>query len=239
MSSRTEVLADTKTRVPISPWWHTAALVAMFLAGAILGALFQSSGSSVPEQSTSHPDMSLGFLGLIAMEWGLFLYVTRVGLSKSGTSIWELVGGRWQTWQAIVRDFALGAGLWLLWTGIERLLLNQGSGNARSIEQFLPQTALEIALWVVLSVSAGICEEFVFRGYLMRQFEVLTGNRWIALTMQAAVFGVSHGYQGWAACFRITVFAMLFGGLALWRRSLRAGMVAHAWTDIAAGIFKI
>jgi Type II CAAX prenyl endopeptidase Rce1-like len=30
--------------------------------------------------------------------------------------------------------------------------------------------ATEITFWIVLSVTAGICEETVFRGYLQRQF---------------------------------------------------------------------
>jgi hypothetical protein len=35
------------------------------------------------------------------------------------------------------------------------------------------------------------------------------------------------------------VFGSLFGGLALWRKSLRPDMMAHAWSDILSGIFGI
>jgi hypothetical protein len=37
-------------------------------------------------------------------------------------------------------------------------------------------------------------------------------------------------------CLRITGFGLLFGCLAEWRKSLRPGMIAHAWTDIFAGL---
>ena len=49
------------------------------------------------------------------------------------------------------------------------------------------------------------------------------------------VFGVMHAYQGWRAVVTISVLGMMFGGLAAWRRTLRIGMVAHAWQDVWAG----
>ena len=94
-------------------------------------------------------------------------------------------------------------------------------------------------LWIAVSVSAGICEELAFRGYFQRQFAALARSRSIALFAQGALFGISHGYQGIEACVRIALFGLLFGVLALWRSSLRPGMVAHAWGDIASGIFGI
>jgi uncharacterized protein len=67
----------------------------------------------------------------------------------------------------------------------------------------------------------------------------LTHSKWIALFLQAAVFGISHGYQGLEACAKIAVYGALFGLLALWRGSLRPGMIAHSGTDILSGIFGI
>jgi len=98
---------------------------------------------------------------------------------------------------------------------------------------------VEIVVWIAVSLVGGVAEEIVFRGYFQRQFEALTQSRWVALALQAVLFGVSHGYQGVSACLKITVIGVLFGLLALWRRSLRPGMVAHVWTDIASGIFRI
>jgi membrane protease YdiL (CAAX protease family) len=101
----------------------------------------------------------------------------------------------------------------------------------------LPQRALEITLWIGVCVSAGFCEELVFRGYFQKQFEAFTHSRWIALFLQAVLFGISHGYQGIEACVKIACYGALFGLLAVWRGSLRPGMMAHAWSDIFSGIF--
>ncbi len=112
-----------------------------------------------------------------------------------------------------------------------------GPDPAASIQALLPRRSIEILLWIGVSISAGVVEETVFRGYFQRQFEALTRSRAAALILQAALFGISHGYQGSRACFKIVVYGVLFGALALWRKNLRPGMMAHAWTDIAAGIF--
>src|SRR5262249_52102966 len=70
-----------------------------------------------------------------------------------------------------------------------------------------------------------------------RQFEVFTSSKWIALFLQAGLFGISHDYQGLEACVKIAIGGALFGLLALWRSSLRPGIVAHAGTDILGAIF--
>jgi membrane protease YdiL (CAAX protease family) len=98
---------------------------------------------------------------------------------------------------------------------------------------------VEILLWIGLSVSAGVCEEAIFRGYFQKQFEVLLRSKWIALISQAILFGISHGYQGLEACLKIALFGALYGLFALWRESLLPGMIAHAGGDILSGIFGI
>jgi hypothetical protein len=103
----------------------------------------------------------------------------------------------------------------------------------------LPRGPVETSLWLALSASAGFCEELVFRGYFLTQLRALTRSRWSALILQAALFGISHGYQGVTACLKIAVFGALYGIVALWRRSLRPGMIAHAWTDVAGGLFGL
>ncbi len=88
-------------------------------------------------------------------------------------------------------------------------------------------------------MSAGFAAELVFRGYLFTQFRALTRSTGLALVLQAVLFGVSHGYQGVRACATISLHGLFFGALALETRSLRPGMIAHAWTDVAAGLFRI
>ena len=223
----------------IAPWWHTALLVALFLGMALSGAFFQRQARSEPGILQQHPHVVPLYLSLIVLEWGLFAYVRR-GLCRTGMKLSELLGGRWTSLTDVLWDAGLALGLWATWTLVaatwDRWL---GPGQAASINTLLPQRGVEILLWVGVSISAGICEELVFRGYFQKQFEIFTRSRWAALFLQAVLFGISHGYQGIEACVKIAVYGVLFGLLSLWRRSLRPGMMAHAWTDILGGIFRI
>jgi CAAX protease family protein len=224
----------------IAPRWHTGLLVALFLGLTIGGAFFQREARSQPGTLLRHPQVLPLYLSLIAMEWGLFLYVWKGGLRRMGTKLRDLIGGSWQSPKDVAVDASLALGLWVAWMlvekGWDRFF---GPSHAASVQTFLPRQADEILLWIGVSISAGICEELVFRGYFQRQFEVFTRSKWIALFLQATLFGISHGYQGVEACVKIAVFGALFGSLAVWRGSLRPGMIAHSGSDILSGIFGI
>jgi membrane protease YdiL (CAAX protease family) len=230
---------ESSTPKLIAPWWHMALLVALFLGMAVSGAFFQRQARSEPGMLQQHPHVVPLYLSLIVLEWGLFAYVRR-GLRRTGMKLSELIGGRWTSSRDVLLDAVLALGLWATWTLVattwDRWV---GPGQAASIHTLLPQRAVETVLWVGVSISAGICEELVFRGYFQKQFEAFTHSRWAALFLQALLFGISHGYQGIEACVKIAVYGALFGLFSLWRRSLRPGMMAHAWTDILGGIFRI
>jgi CAAX protease family protein len=223
----------------VAPWWHTTLLVALFLGSALGGAFFQRHARSQPGGLQQHPHLLPLYLSLIAMEWGLVYYVWN-GLRRTGTKLSELIGGKWTGVKDVLVDAGLALGLWTTWKLVEAAWdRGLGTGHAASIQTFLPQRALEILLWIGVSMSAGVCEELVFRGYFQRQFHAWTHSLWMAWVLQALLFGISHGYQGIDACVRIAVYGALFGLLALWRGSLRPGMMTHAGSDILSGIFRI
>jgi membrane protease YdiL (CAAX protease family) len=222
----------------VAPRLHTVLFIALFLTLTLGGAFFQREARSQPGR-LQHPNVVPLYLSLIAMEWGLFFYVWKGGL-RSGTQLRDLIGGRWQSLRDIAIDATLALGLWTVWMVVEKGWEHWfGPQHGASIQTFLPRRGAEILLWVGVSVSAGICEEVVFRGYFQRQFEVFTRSKWIALFLQAALFGMSHGYQGAEAGVKIAIFGALYGLIALWRGSLRPGMLAHAGSDILSGIFAI
>jgi hypothetical protein len=59
-----------------------------------------------------------------------------------------------------------------------------------------PQGQFESLLWIALAVTAGICEEIIFRGYLQRQFVAWTRGAPIGVLLSAALFGAGQIYQG-------------------------------------------
>jgi len=132
---------------------------------------------------------------------------------------------------------------WLLWEGtaygVHWLLSGAtGPGGAKTVDSLLPQSVSEILLWVAVSVTAGICEELAFRGFLQRQFHALSGNIVVAVLAQGLVFGLFHSYQGWRNVVVISVLGALYGALAAWRRNVRANIVVHTWGDVWEGWLK-
>jgi membrane protease YdiL (CAAX protease family) len=214
-------------------------LIAFFVLMAAGGAALQHGARAGGALVDRRPDVALLYVSLIAGEWGLVYYVWKGGLHRTGITLLEFAGGSWTSFRAVFRDALLAFGIWMLWKGIIICwVLWLGRGHAASISPLVPHGVVEAVLWVLLSISAGISEELVFRGYLQRQLTAFTGRASLALLLQAAVFGIAHGYQGVQACLAIMLYGALFTLVALWRKSLQPGMIAHAWTDIAGGLLS-
>lgn len=176
------------------------------------------------------------YLALMAAEWALVLLIAR---RLRPTPLRELIGGASRSPVRVAADFGIAAALWLAWRLLSQALARLPflSGPAH-VAGMLPHSPLEVVLWIPLSLSAGFCEELIFRGWLQRLLTARTRNAWMGLLLQALVFGGLHLYEGAAACVRIACFGLLFGLVALWRRSLVPGMIAHAATDIVSGLLQ-
>jgi membrane protease YdiL (CAAX protease family) len=173
----------------------------------------------------------------IVCEWLLFAFVV-VGVRRSGASVAVVLGDRWRSARQVLRDIGIAAGFWIVSLAIlfcvSKLLHITQSG--RDILAIVPHSAIEIALWIAVSITAGICEEAVFRGYLQRQFIVLTKSAPAGILLSGVAFGVAHAYQGFRMVILISVFGTMFGILAHWRGTVRPGMITHAWQDALSGI---
>jgi len=172
----------------------------------------------------------------IAVEWFMFFLIW-LGIRNRGTRMVDLIGGSWPTVKAILRDLGIAiaflAVCFVVLGLISHLLKSE---PPEAVRRILPRTGAECAVWVVLSLTAGICEEVIFRGYLQRQFAALTKSVALGIVLQGIVFGAAHGYQGWKLMVVIVVFGCFFGLLANWVRSLRPGMMAHFLQDSVNGL---
>lgn len=174
------------------------------------------------------------YLSVIAVEWFL-VYGVWAGIHRRGVRLVDLIGGRWHRTKSILVDIVLAIIVWVLWIGIQAGVSRIVPSHAKSVSPLLPQSTLEVVLWIGTSLSAGFCEEVAFRGYFQKQFEAMTGSSAAGVILQGILFGISHGYQGRRAIIMIILFGFLYGILAFWRKSLRACMILHAWSDIYAG----
>jgi membrane protease YdiL (CAAX protease family) len=83
-------------------------------------------------------------------------------------------------------------------------------------------------------VTAGICEEWLFRGYLLALLEPTTGTA-AAVGISAALFGLAHAYQGVGGILKTGVVGLVMGGLAWATGSIWAPILIHAAADWIQG----
>jgi membrane protease YdiL (CAAX protease family) len=216
---------------PVATKRHTAVLVLIFTLLGVAGNYADRSGAVEHAAPTARQALQL-YVSAVVIEWASVFYVWKG--TRRHVRLRDLIGGRWQRPRDVAVDLLLAGTLWIVWLGIE-----SGLPGTDSVRTLLPQRALETAVWILLAVSAGFCEELVFRGYFQRQFHAFTGSLPAAIALQAFVFGIGHFYEGTWAVAKIVLYGALFGALAAWRRSLRPGMIAHAWSDLyGAVIFR-
>ena len=221
----------------VAPRWHTALLVGLYLSVALAGTLLQGHVAPASALPGDHGRVVARYLPLLLVQWGITFYVCRVG--RPASALRGLLGAPWTSARRVGVDVALAAVGYGLIKATELACSHAGAGEtASSVSVLLPQGAVEGVAWVVVAASVGFCEEVVFRGYLFRQFEALSGRAWIAVASQAVLFGVAHGEQGASAAARIALYGVGFGALARWRRSLAPGIACHVWTNLASGLLR-
>lgn len=219
------------TSPPVASYKHTLLVLLAILGVSGYGHWFAHTRQAGSERDVI-PDI---YVPAIVYEWTLLALVW-FGVRRT-TSLRGLIGGRWVTARQAITDFLLGFAFWGIWYIIERFVQYLlGPAHHGGIDYFFPKGGLEITVWVLMAATSGFCEEIVFRGYLLKQFSAWTASVPIGITLQAVLFGAAHPLLGLKQMIVIIVSGVLFGLLALWRNSLRPGMVAHAWADIFGGI---
>jgi membrane protease YdiL (CAAX protease family) len=102
--------------------------------------------------------------------------------------------------------------------------------------RLFPRTAGETALFVMLALTAGICEEFLFRGFVIAALLRSGVATWFAVVFSATMFGVAHLYQGRGGSIGTGLLGTLFALVRIAYHSLVPAVVWHAALDVAAGI---
>jgi membrane protease YdiL (CAAX protease family) len=135
------------------------------------------------------------------------------------------------TWHQAGREILLGVALFLPLTyGIglfEKFLQEAGLSVKGPPSYLLPAGTWQVLLALVFIVVVAVSEEVIFRGYLIRRFRALTGNRAAALLLSSAIFSVGHGYEQSGGMVAVGILGLLFGVVYLWRGSLLAPIVMH------------
>ena len=213
---------------PVAPLWHSGLMFIAFMLLPMLPHL----GILRRGAAHLHPGgplfkvwaFSIG-LGLELVLW-LLVYL---GLFLQDTKVSTLVGETWHNLSQAIRD--IGYGMFVAFVGmiVMGLILYFGHAPSSHNEDIVPRTLAEIILFFLLMLSAAVMEELIFRGYFLMQITHYLDNRLAANCIQALIFATAHGISGgFAGLLSKMSIGLLFGVIAVRRRSLMPTMVAHA-----------
>lgn len=212
----------------LAPAWHTRALVVLLLVVPLAGLAL------VPQTLPVSESRALSsYLPSVLVSSALAGYVARFGLP--GSILRDLVGRPWDSKRRVLEDAALAAGLSFFVIALDAVLTRiLAAPESVFGHALLPVTPADRAAWCLFAVAAGVGEELVYRGYLQKQLAALSQRPGLGLALQALLFGIAHGEHGGAVVARFALYGALFGVLAVVRRSLLPGMLAHVAIDLYA-----
>ncbi len=115
--------------------------------------------------------------------------------------------------------------------------------------KLLPQNTVERLAFAALATTVGVCEEFLYRGFVFGTLSSLPApaglpaaagllaSSWLlAFFGSALLFGLAHLYQGKKGMAATFVAGLLFAGARLFAGNLAPGIVAHTAVDLTAGL---
>lgn len=108
----------------------------------------------------------------------------------------------------------------------------QAANPQEIIKQNFPQ--MPLAIIVPLMLFVAFWEELFFRGFVLTRLHGLLRSRVAAVILQAILFGLIHGYEGYLGIFAITIFGIVMGTITLLRKSLLPAIIFHMIQNVTA-----
>lgn len=244
MSGLPDQLAD------FGPAAFAAVVVAVYLvagepvAGHVLHRRFEG-------RLRTDPGARRSFYGrLLVLEWGLAVVALVVWLAAPGVDA-AAVGLVWpRSWPGPFT--LLLVGLVLVFVVASTRALRGGAlveaaapvrrpGEGRHAEPpgqatlaLLPRTAGERRLFTVVGLTAGICEEWLYRGFFLAVVAAVAGGppAWVLVLVAAVAFGLAHAYQGRSGIVLTGVLGGVMAALYVGTGSLLLPVLLHAAIDL-------
>ena len=125
---------------------------------------------------------------------------------------------------------------WLNLRRVGRMPLESRGPLQAIAERILPQTAVELPPYLALAITAGLCEEFLYRGFAMAALMHAGLTAWLVILLSSILFGLAHSYQGRGGIVMTFIVGLVLGASRLAYNSLVPAIFWHSAIDTVAGV---
>jgi len=175
----------------------------------------------------------------IAVQWLLLGLVAWRALARGLTASELGLGGR-MTFElfflSLVGAALLGTFQWFNLRRVSRMTGPVPEFMRKLAERLLPGKPVELAPYCALAITAGVCEEFLYRGFAMAALGRAGVFPWAVVLITSLLFGLAHTYQGKSGVLGTMLMGIVFGIARLFFQGLIPVIVWHAAVDVVAGI---
>ena len=216
---------------------------------AFLGVVLPWRGTARMKRLLAKPELAtadrLSLYGsTIFFQWTIVAIVVWRSLAR-GVGPEELglgTGDPWRlTWTSVALACLLCANQVVGLRKLARLPDGQRGSLFALTERIMPRDVTELLVYSALACTAGLSEEFLYRGFVFTAFVrmiVNFGSPTIAAAfLSSAWFALAHLYQGRRGLITTFVVGMVFVCVRIWTGSLIPAIVSHIGIDLVAGIF--
>jgi membrane protease YdiL (CAAX protease family) len=126
----------------------------------------------------------------------------------------------------------------LQWLNLRRVgrIPFEARGSLQAIaERVLPQSTVELLPYLALAITAGLCEEFLYRGFAMAVLIHVGLQTWAVVLLSSVLFGLAHSYQGRGGIVMTLLIGLILGTSRLAYDSLVPAIFWHSAVDVIAG----
>ncbi len=102
-------------------------------------------------------------------------------------------------------------------------------------ERILPQSTMELLPYLALAITAGLCEEFLYRGFAMAVLIHVGLQAWAVVLISSVLFGLAHSYQGRGGVMMTLIIGTILGSSRIAYDCLVPAIFWHSAVDVVAG----
>ncbi len=136
---------------------------------------------------------------------------------------------------SIVGAATIAALQWLNLRRVGRIPV-EARGSLQAIaERILPQSTVELLPYLTLAMTAGLCEEFLYRGFATAVLVHVGLQAWAVVLLSSVLFGLAHSYQGRGGIVMTLLIGLLLGTSRIAYDSLVPAIFWHSAVDVVAG----